>query len=108
MGYGWGIERGSRRTVRAVNHHDFMLVFLPQRFLGRFDAGGIVIRALGATAQDDEAVLVATRARDGGETLFRHTHEVVLGGRGAHGVDGDGEGAVGPVLEADGEGESAG
>lgn len=53
-------------------------------------------------------MLVSARAGDGGEPLLRHTHEVVFCRCSADSVNGDGEGAVGSVFEADGEGEAGG
>lgn len=92
----------------AVNHDSLLLALLGERVLCLLDILLVKVGAVGAAAEDDEAVLVALCAGDGGEPLLSDTHEVVLGGRGADGVDGDAEVAVGAVLEADGEGQAGG
>ena len=94
--------------MRAVDHDGHLLTLLGERLLGRSDVLLIVIGTLGAATQDDEAVLVAGGTGDGGKALLGDTHEVVLGGGGANGIDGDAEVTIGAVLEADGEGKTRG
>ena len=95
-------------AVRAVDHHDLALAFAAQGLAGAAHARRVVVGALAAAAQDHEAVVVAGRLGDGRQPLFRHAHEVVPGGGGADGVDGDAEAAVCAVFEADREGEARG
>ena len=51
-------------TVRAVNHHDFRQLFLPQRFPGGLDALPVEVCALASTTEDHEAVLVSGGSGD--------------------------------------------
>lgn len=95
-----------KRTVRAVHHHDLGQVLLPQRLAHSLNAGAVEVSALGAAAENDEAVLVAACPCDSGETLLGHTHEVVLCGSAANGVNSHGQPAIGAVLEANGEGQT--
>src|SRR5262249_3000046 len=62
--------------------------------------GRVVVGAAGATAEDDVAVGVAARGDDGAEPLLGYAEELMRVRRGAYGVDGDLNTAVGPVLEA--------
>ena len=95
-----------RVAVRAVNHHDRTLALGLEGLASGSDAVLVEVGALGATAEDDEAVGVAGGLGDSGETLLGHTHEVVLGGGRANGVDSDSEAAIGTVLEAHRERET--
>ena len=51
-------------------------------------------------------MLVTLGGGDGGDTMLGDTHEVVGVGCGLAGVYGDAQGTVGPVLEADREGQT--
>lgn len=90
----------------AVHHHNFCQSLLLQRLARLLDALLVEVRAGRAAAQDHEAVRVASSPRDGGKALLRDTHEVVLGGGSADGIDGDAERAVRAVLEAHWEGQA--
>lgn len=92
----------------AVNHDGLLLALLRQRLLGLLHVLLVKVGAVGAASQDDEAVLVALGARDGSQALLRDTHEMVLRRRGANSINGNTKIAVGAVLEADGEGQTAG
>lgn len=92
--------------MRAVDHHDFRQLLLPQRFPGRFDALPVEICALASTTEDNEAVLISGGSGDSSKTLLRHTHEVVLGSSSADGIDSDGQSSISTVLEANREGET--
>jgi len=94
--------------MRAVNHNGELLALLDEGLLSGLDVGLVVVGALGTTTEDDEAVLVAGGAGDGGQTLLGDTHEVVLGSGGADSVNGNVQAAVGTVLETDGERETGG
>ncbi|KAI9151568.1 hypothetical protein HJFPF1_08775 [Paramyrothecium foliicola] len=95
-------------AVGAVDHDGQLLALVLQGLLGGLDTLLVKVGALAAAAQDNEAVLVALGAGDGGETLLGDTHEVVAGGRGADGVNGHAKTAVGAVLEANREGQAGG
>ena len=95
-----------RVAVRAVNHHDRTLALGLEGLASGSDAVLVEVGALGATAEDDEAVGVAGGLGDSGETLLGHTHEVVLGSGRANGVDSDSEASIGTVLEAHRERET--
>lgn len=92
--------------MRAVNHQHLRKLLLPQRIPRSTNALGIKVGAARSTAQNHEAVLVSTCPGNGSETLLGHTHEVVLCGGGANGVDGNSQAAISAVLEANGERET--
>lgn len=92
--------------VAAVDHQTGLHALGVELGLGLGDALGVVVGALLAAAQDDEAVGVADGADNGDDTGLGDGEEVVGVLDRADGVDGDVEGAVGAVLEADGEGET--
>lgn len=94
----------ARVAVRAVDHEDVLLgLLLGELSLSIRNARSVVVGALRAATEDDEAVVVAGGAGNGSKTLLGDTHEVVGVGSGLDGVNGDGEGAVSTVLEANGE-----
>lgn len=95
-------------TVRAVDHHDLREVLLPQRLAHGLDACGVEVCALGSTTQDNEAVLITACPGDSSQTLLGDTHEVVLCGRTADGINSDCQTAIGTVLETNGERETRG
>ena len=68
--------------------------------------GGAVVVGVAAAAQDHVAVRVAGGPQDRRSARRIDPGEGVARGRGAHGVDGDLDVAVGPVLEADGHREA--
>src|SRR5207247_2007159 len=73
------------------------------------DAGGVVVGALLAAAQDHVAVGVTAGDDDRRQPLFGDAEEAVRMGGGADAVDGDLEAAlaaVGAVLEANRHGEA--
>lgn len=98
----------TRLTVRAVNHDGQFLALVLQHLLGCLNTVLVEVGALASTSQDNEAVLVALGASNGSEALFCDTHEVVLGGGSANGVNSNAKAAVGAVLEADGERQTGG
>ena len=59
----------------------------------------VVVRALGATSEDDMNILVAGGLDDGSKALLGDTHEGVRMGSGLHGVDGDTDASVGSCVE---------
>lgn len=98
----------SRLTVRAVDHDGQFLALVRQHLLSCLNTVLVEIGALASSSQDNETVLVALGAGNGSETLFCDTHEVVLGGSSANGVNGNTKAAIGSVLEADGERQAGG
>ena len=60
-----------RVAVAAVHHEPLLETGFLERSLGLADALGIVVGTTGATAEDDEAVLVAFRADNGNNTRLR-------------------------------------
>lgn len=98
----------ARVSVGAVDHErgEVRGTSLADRGTRGLDVFGRVVRALGAATQDDVDVLVAAGLDDRSETLVGNTHEGVGRGSSAHGVDSDRDGAIGTVLEADGEGHT--
>lgn len=74
-----------------------------QSGFGFGDALGIVVGALGATSQNDEAVVVTCCTNNGDNTGLCDGKEVVRVLDSAHGIDGDAKRAIGSILEADGE-----
>ena len=59
----------------------------------------VVVRALGATSEDDMNVLVAGGLDDGSKALLGDTHEGVGMGSGLHCIDGDTDASVGSCIE---------
>lgn len=96
-----------RVSVAAVHHETLADALAPESGLGLGDAGGVVVGALGASAKNDEAVLVAISSDNGYNTGLGDGKEVVGVSDSADGVNGDAERAVGAVLEADRETETA-
>ena len=96
-----------RVAVAAVDHQALLKPSLSESGLGLGDALSIVVGATRATTQDDEAVLVANGAHDGHHTGLGHRQEVMGVFDGANGINGHSESAVGSVLEANGEAETA-
>lgn len=95
-------------AVRAV-HHDHLALFLgTQSLTSRLDVGPVVVGALATPAQDDEAVLVTRGLGDSGQTLLGDTQETVRVSRGANGVNGHRQVAVGAVLVSNGKTQTGG
>lgn len=92
--------------VGAVNHHDLPLALLLQSLFCGLDIICLVVRALRASTQDHETVLVSGSPGDCSKTLLRHTHEVVRMARRQHSINGDRQAPVSTVLESDGEGDT--
>lgn len=97
-----------RVSVAAVDHEARIGVLLQQLLLGLLNALGVVVGALGAAAENDEAVIIADSADNGDDARLGDGQEVVGVLDRANGVNGDAEGAIGAVLEADGEGQARG
>ena len=91
-----------RVAVAAVDHQPLLETGFLERSLGLADALRIVVGTTGATAEDDEAVLVAFRADNGNNTRLRDGQEVVGMPDSIDGVHGNTQCAVGSILEADG------
>ena len=94
--------------MRAVDHQALTHALLQQLSLGLGDARRVVVGALGAAAQDDEAVLVAHGAYNSHDTRLCYRQEVMWVPHGADGVDGHTQRPVRAVLEPHGEAQSAG
>ena len=96
-------------ALTAAIDHDGGVVLGAGLLDGRCSSLYVLLRivwTLGTTAEDDMNVLVSASLDDRGDALLGHAHEGVrIRGR-AHGVDGDGDAAVGPVFEPDGEGDT--
>lgn len=97
-----------RLTMRAINHDSELLALLDESLLSGLDVLLVVVRALSATAENNETVLVALGTCDSSQTLLSHAHEMVLSGSGANGVDRNAEVTIGTVLESDREGQTGG
>lgn len=97
-----------RVAVAAVDHEPLGEASLLQRSLRLSDALGIVVGALRTTSQNDEAVLIAHGAHNSDDARLGNRKEVVGVSDGTNGVDRDSEGAVGAVLETNGETETTG
>jgi hypothetical protein len=85
---GWGAEEGG---LTAAIDHDARMMFWSRLLHTRHRASYVlacVVRALGASAEDDVHVLVTFCADYGRQTLFGYAHEGVRVGGGAHGVYG--------------------
>lgn len=95
-------------AVAAVNHQAGHHALSLELGLGLLDAGSIVVGALLTAAQDNEAVRVADSAHDGDNTGLGHRQEVVGRLDGTNGIHSDVKGAVGAVLETNGEGQTGG
>lgn len=95
-------------AVGAVNHEHLALLLGAEGLASAANALAVIVGALAATAQDDEAVLVAGGLGDGGQTLLGHTEETVRVGSSTNSVNCYGQVAVGPVLKADGERQTGG
>lgn len=95
-------------AVRAVNHKALGDTLLVDGSLGLSDARGVKVGALGAAAQDDEAVLVAGGADNSDNARLGDGKEVVGVLDSANGINGNAKRAVGTVLEADGERQAGG
>lgn len=89
--------------MRTVDHEDFPLLLLSKLLAGCGDAGGVIVGALGASAEDDEAVLVTACLGDCRETLLGHAEEMMGVGGCANGVDGHAYVSIGAVLISNGE-----
>ena len=63
----------------------------------------IVICAFGTTTENHKTMLIATGSCNSSKTLLGDTHEVVSRGCSSDGVNGDGQGAVCAILEANGK-----
>jgi hypothetical protein len=94
--------------VGAVNHDSFFLLLVLEDFLGSLDALLVEVGTLGSTTENNEAVLVTLGSGDSSKTLLGDTHEVVLSGGSANGVNGNTKAAVCTVLEANGERKTRG
>ena len=95
-------------TVAAVNHKTGTHALSSELSLSICDAGSIVVRALLATAKDNEAIRVTDSPDNGDNTGLSDGQEVVRVLDGANSVNSDIERAVGAVLESDGEGQTGG
>ena len=95
-------------TVRTIDHENLALLLRAQSLARTLDRSTVVVCALVASAQDDEAVLVTGCLGDGSQTLLGDTEEAVGVCGGADGVNGDGQVTVGAVLVSDGEGQTGG
>ena len=93
-------------AVGAVDHEAGLEVGFGEGLAGFLDVGGRVIGSGVAAAENDVACVVAGGVDNGGDALFGDGEEVVVHGRGADGVDGDGDVAVGAVFEAHGDRET--
>lgn len=94
--------------MRTIDHENITLVLGAKKLLGGLDAVGVEVGAAATTTVDDIAVLVTLGGGDGNETLLGGTHEVVAATHRLERVDGGADGAIGGVLEADGEGKTGG
>lgn len=97
-----------RIAVAAVNHQALAQAALLQRSLGLGDALRIVVGALGTATEDDEAVLVANGSDDGNDTRLGDGQEVMGMSDSANSINGNTQGTVSAVLEANGETEATG
>lgn len=97
-----------RLTVRAVDHDSELLALLDESLLRSLNVLLVVVGALGATAKDNETVLVALGAGDSGQALLGNAHEVVFSRGSANGINSNTEVSVGSVLETDRERETRG
>lgn len=95
-------------AVGAVDHDDLGLLLARQSLAGGLDALTVVVGALVASTEDDEAVLVTSGLGDSSQTLLGDTQEAVGVSSGTNGINGNSEVAVGTVLEANGETETGG
>lgn len=93
-------------AVRAVNHETLGDALLVDGSLGLGDALGVKVGTLGATTQDDEAVVIAGGADNSDNTRLGDGQEVVSVLDGTNGINGNAERTVSTVLEADGEREA--
>lgn len=89
--------------VRAVNHDLWSQALGRQLLLGLSDALLVVVGAGGATAQDDETVLIPDGAHDSDDAGFGDGEEMMRMTYGTDGVNGDTQRTICPVLEADWE-----
>jgi hypothetical protein len=94
--------------MRTIHHQPRRQPSLAQFLRTSLDVLSRVIRALGAASEDNVREGVSLGLDDGGEALLGDGEEGVACCGGAHGVDGDVDGTVGAVLEADGAGECRG
>lgn len=94
--------------MATIHHQHLLLSLLLQRLLSGSDALSVVVGALAATTENHEAVLITSGTGDGRKALLGHTHEVVGARCRETGVDGNGEGAISAILEANGEGDTRG
>lgn len=78
-----GNSMSLRSTTKKVRHtttvdHDARVVLRPgllHGFGGCLDMLGCVVRALGASTEDDMDILISPCLDDGSETVLGHTHE---------------------------------
>jgi hypothetical protein len=94
--------------MTAIDHHNWLLALLFQRCLCRLYISRAVIGSLGSSTKNHEAVLIARSAGNRGKTLLGYAHEMVRMGGGEYGINGNGQGAVGTVLETHREGYTRG
>ena len=87
--------------VRKINHHLLAQPGLGQKLAGGLHVGGAVVGRF-AAAQDDVAVRVAARFKNGGLAHLGHADESVGRLRGHDGVGSHFHAAVGAVFEAHG------
>jgi len=99
-----------RVSVRAINHDARFILRtgLLEGISSSLDVSGVIVRTLRATSEDDMDVLVTGGLDDGSEAIFGNAHEGVRVGGGLHGINGDTDASISPVLETDGERDTRG
>lgn len=95
-----------RVTVAAVNHKTGTHALSTELRLSLRDASSIVVRALLASAKDNEAIRVTDGSHNRDNTGLCDGQEVVGVLDRANSINSDIERAVGTVLESDGEGQT--
>jgi hypothetical protein len=97
-----------RVSVGAVNHDSLLLLLVLEDLLGSLNTLLVEVGTLGSATENNEAVLVTLGSGDSSKALLGDTHEVVLSGGSANGVNGNTEATVCTVLEADRERKTRG
>ena len=95
-----------RVSMAAVNHKTSGKTLGSQLSLGLLDALGVIVGALLASTENDEAVRVAHGANNGSNTWLGDREEVVRVLDRANGIHSNIQSAVGTVLEANREGQT--
>lgn len=96
--------RGYMLTMWAIDHGNSPLVLLSQRIFRGVNAGRILVDSLAAPSENDERVRAPCRLYNRSQPLLRHAKEMVLRGRGAQNIHGNGDTSIGSVLKANEEG----